>query len=352
MFNQVMSLQNSPTYRRSLAERLERERASKNDGTIPGGLASMIDAGTAGYLRYRDDQDRTKAQSAMMGGITEATDIGEMGEDQIPAGPEGALYRLGQLEDNPYAGRLSQMLTFEQMQRQQQAEAAQQQFQVQMMRDQMNNQARIQASAAGRPSVNVSTGGVPNDPLLETLAKKEADTWSSYSTQGNAAADKMMDFEALEALSDQVPSGPLMGRAAEMFPEMSDASAAFMSIVSRVAPQMRVPGSGATSDKEVEMFLRSLPRLRYEPGANKAIVSMLKAKAQIDMARSEIVAAASNGQITPQDARERMRELNQQSILPKELRSLVSPQQGGGGGTATPSRRRYNPQTGQFEEVR
>lgn len=161
MFPQMMALENSPTYRRSLAQRLEQEREAANNGTIPGGLASMINAGTAAYLRARDEGDRSKAQKALMGGITEATDIGEMGEDQIPAGPDGALYRLGQLEDNPYAGRLSQMLTFEQMQRQQEAEAQRQAFQMQLARDQMNNQARIQAAAAGRSSVNVNAGGAP-----------------------------------------------------------------------------------------------------------------------------------------------------------------------------------------------
>lgn len=181
----------------------------------------------------------------------------------------------------------------------------------------------------GRPAgTNVTVSptinpGVPNDPLLETLGEKEAEAWSGYIDAGNSAASKMQDFEALEVLAGTVDTGPLVGRFAEMFPGFDSGTAAFQSVVSRVAPQMRVPGSGATSDKEVNMFLEALPRLRYDREANMAIVGMLKNKAQLDIRRSEIVTAAANGEISPQEARRGMLKLNRQSVMPDALRQRL-----------------------------
>lgn len=361
MFQQVMALQNSPTYRRTLAERLERERMAKNNGTVPGGLASMIDAGTAAYLRMRDEGDRSKAQEALVGGLTKGGEWGTA-DGQQPNAPRmepgigAAKHNLAQLNDNPYAGRLTQMLAFEEMARQQEAAARAQQFQQQLYRDQLNNEARMRAAAAGRSNINVTTG-VPNDPLLETLGKEEGKAWGGYSAAGNDAVSKMQDLDALGELVEAVPSGPLTGRFLEMFPEFSDSAAAFQSVISRIAPQMRVPGSGATSDKEVSMFLDSLPRMRYTPETNRAIVQMLKNKAQLDIERQNIVTSVANGVISPQGGRRAMAELNQTSVMPPSLRQTLrslgtgeAPQNSTQSGA--PKRRRFNPDTGQFEEVR
>lgn len=126
MYDQVQSLMNSPTYRRSLADRLEAERESKNNGTIPGGLASMLDAGTAAYLRIKDEGDQSRASDALSKGMVEETQV-NTADGMQPNGPRiapglaGARERLSALGDNPYAGRLSQMLTFQEMEAKQRA---------------------------------------------------------------------------------------------------------------------------------------------------------------------------------------------------------------------------------------
>ncbi len=117
MFGQqgLMSLDRSPTYQRALSERLRHNAQRKNNGTIPGGLASMIDQGLAGYMQAVDNSNQRKAQEALIAGMTEATPVGEMGEDSVPAGIDGASQRLAAMKDNPYAGRLSQMLAVQRM---------------------------------------------------------------------------------------------------------------------------------------------------------------------------------------------------------------------------------------------
>lgn len=197
MFQQVMALQNSPTYRRTLAERLERERMAKNNGTVPGGLASMIDAGTAAYLRMRDEGDRSKAQEALVGGLTKGGEWGTA-DGQQPNAPRmepgigAAKHNLAQLDDNPYAGRLTQMLAFEEMARQQEAAARQQQFQQQLYRDQLNNEARMRAAAEGRSSVNVNTGNsgpqFGNIPTGYMMRQTEEGNWEQIPVPGGPAA--------------------------------------------------------------------------------------------------------------------------------------------------------------------
>lgn len=171
---QMMSLLDSPTYRLSLANRLEQEKERKNNGTIPGGLASMLDTLNASYQRHRDEQDRTGAMQAFRAGMGEGAPIQTASRDgqqpnapQMEPGIDAAASRLGGMADNPYAGRLSMQLAMTQAEQRQAAEAARQQFEQQLMRDQMNNDARIRASAAGRSSVNVNTGN--SGPQIGTI---------------------------------------------------------------------------------------------------------------------------------------------------------------------------------------
>jgi hypothetical protein len=372
-----MSLFDSPTYRRSLAERLAREREQKNDGTIGGGLASMVDAATAAYLNIRDEGDQARAGEALVEGLTKPVAIDE--NDEMQPGIGAARLRLSGMEGNPYAGRLSQMLAMSELEEGREAAAmnAQRQWQMQREADQRAYQDRVRGEEqnfqrqmfdrqmASRPGpqrrivqgrdgrnywvdsgepvlpnegpapergplVTVSPGA-PNNPLLETLAKKEGEIWSSYLEQGAKANDMMTDFSKLDELAGKVPSGPVLGRAAEQFPEIDQNATQFVAIVSRIAPTLRVPGSGATSDKDVGFIIDGLPKLRNYPEANKEIVGMFRAKARIDLQRAAIISAAANGEITPQGARAEINRLNQISILPPALQQILGDNRARGG---------------------
>lgn len=126
MFQQVMQLGQSPAYRLALAERLEQERHRANNGTIPGGLASMVNIGTASYLRNKDKRDREAAQAAFVGGAGSSDRIGtpdgqQPNAPQIAPGYEGAEARLSALDGNAYAGRLSMMLAMEKRRKEEEA---------------------------------------------------------------------------------------------------------------------------------------------------------------------------------------------------------------------------------------
>ena len=141
--------------------------------------------------------------------------------------------------------------------------------------------------------------------------------------QGDQSAGLIPELQALSELVKIAPNGPLMGRLAEQFKGFSTAGDAFKSIIARIAPKMRVVGSGSSSDKDVDLLLSSLGSLSNTPGANALIYQAFMDKAKIDMRRAEIANSAFNGEITRQEAQTQLSELNKQTIISPELKSMI-----------------------------
>lgn len=179
---------------------------------------------------------------------------------------------------------------------------------------------------AGASTTNIDLGnGVPaNDAALrKKLGEKEGEVWSSYLEAGTVSAGTVQDMQLLNEILPMAPQGPIQGRLAGAFPGVSSAADAFNSIVKRVAPTLRAPGSGSTSDIEYDGMLKSLPQLSAKPEANRAIAAMMQAKAEINVKRAEIVRQAQNDEISVKDARRMMSELDQQSIMTPELKAIL-----------------------------
>lgn len=207
---------------------------------------------------------------------------------------------------------------------------------------------------AGSGGVTIDMPNESQGALNKELAKNEAGIWSSLLQQGGKAASAKADLSMLQEVLQYAPQGPLEGRLAQAFPGFSSAGAAASSIIKRVAPTLRVEGSGSTSDIEYAGMLESLPSLQNYPEANAAILSMMQAKADIDLQRSQIISGFLNSDQSPEQARvarERLGELNGRSIMTPQLQQVIGNLGGGGGGgggggTATLT---YNQQTGQLE---
>lgn len=193
------------------------------------------------------------------------------------------------------------------------------------------------AKANAPPASTVINTGDMSNKLTAKFDEKEGETWSGYLDQGAKAASTLQDMQLLDELAKVAPQGPLPGALQKMFPGISNAGAAFQSIVKRVAPTMRAVGSGSTSDIEYNGMLQSLPALGNYPEANQLISGMMKAKAQMDLKRADIVTQWRNRTINDAEARNQLGALNRQSIMSPELRQLidrVTPQEGGGVGGA------------------
>jgi hypothetical protein len=147
----------------------------------------------------------------------------------------------------------------------------------------------------------------------------------------------MTDLEMLEQLSTMAPQGPIVGRLAGAFQGVSSAADAFKSIISRVTPSLRVEGSGATSDMEFNAMRDSLPALANSPEANRAITAMMRAKAQINIERAQIVRAFQNSdrkEAATIAMRAALGELDSRSIMTPELSAILGGLSGAPAGAA------------------
>ena len=180
----------------------------------------------------------------------------------------------------------------------------------------------IAAKPKSGTTVNVVTGD-QDGALNKALSTKEGEAWSGYKDSAAVSASNAQDFEILAELLTLAPQGPITGRFADMFKGVNAAGDAVNSIVKRIAPTLRAPGSGATSDIEYDGMLRSLPSLVNAPEANSMILSIMQAKAQINMERGRIVTAYQNEEMSIAEARAAMDALNSQSIMTPEMKRAL-----------------------------
>lgn len=171
--------------------------------------------------------------------------------------------------------------------------------------------------------VTINTGDT-SSKLAGKFDEKEGEDWAALVTAGAKASSTMNDLQLLDQLGKVAPQGPLPGALQKMFPGVNSAGAAFQSIVKRVAPTMRAVGSGSTSDIEYNGMLESLPSLGNYPEANQLISGMMKAKAQLDIQRADVVTRWRNGDMKDAEARSALAGLNRQSITSPELEALIN----------------------------
>lgn len=201
-------------------------------------------------------------------------------------------------------------------------------------------QADLKKAGAANTTVTVGGDAAPpsDEPLRKKLMEGEGTTWGEYLKAGSTASGMRQDMELLNQVIELAPSGPITGRLAEMFPGVSDAAGVFQSVVKRVAPSLRVEGSGSQSDIEYNGFLQSLPALSNRPEANRAIAAFLQSKAQVNMDRAAAVSAYQNGEIDAVEARKRIAEIDSRSIMTPEIENLLGAlDQGATAGAAGPA---------------
>lgn len=188
-------------------------------------------------------------------------------------------------------------------------------------------------SPIGGEGVTINTGDT-SSALRKKFDEKEGELWNTYVAAGAKAAALTNDMTLLDELGKVAPQGPVPGALQKMFPGLNSAGAAYTSVVTRLAPQMRVEGSGATSDIEYLGMVNSLPKLGNYPEANQLIGGMMKAKAAIDMDRAHIITQWRNQQLDDAGARTALEQLNRRSIMTPELRELLAAVGGGEAGAA------------------
>jgi hypothetical protein len=188
------------------------------------------------------------------------------------------------------------------------------------------NDWQMNQKKAGATNVTTTVNGESgaDSKLRGKLSEAEGERWSVIQKTGSVAASRSQDFGVMGELLKIAPQGPITGKLAEMFPGFSSAGDAVNAIVYRLAPTLRVEGSGATSDLEYNGMLSSIPSLSKNPLGNQIILETMQAKAQIDMERAAVVTAYQNEEISAAEARNKMAELDRMSILTPRAKALIN----------------------------
>ncbi|MEM7674514.1 MAG: hypothetical protein AAF449_00775 [Myxococcota bacterium] len=187
--------------------------------------------------------------------------------------------------------------------------------------------------AAGRYSL-AGTGpqvaidmGETQSAFDEKAAEIQAASLSEMMAEGTKASETIGDLRSLAELASRIDTGAGAQVKARLGPYAQslgieidglDDIQAMRAIVSRMAPAMRTPGSGASSDRDVEMFLNALPSLANSPEGNRVINQTLSAVAEWKKSRGQIATKAITKEITYEDALRQIEALPDPYSLWKE----------------------------------
>jgi hypothetical protein len=193
--------------------------------------------------------------------------------------------------------------------------------------------------AGGGASVNVTVpGGVEEGAFEKKVGELQATSIGAIADMGitarrnrqtlnqldTALAESAGGFEAgfKSALGD-------FGIATQGLTEIQAAQA----LISQLVPAQRPPGSGTMSDRDLDLFKKSLPRLIQTPEGRRKIIENMKAINQYMIAEGDLADAVLDGTITRAQYREQMRALGN---------PLAGTAASGTG--AAPARRRFDAQ--------
>jgi hypothetical protein len=190
----------------------------------------------------------------------------------------------------------------------------------------------VQLTGSGR--LLMPAGAGQPDPFRKKAAEQMADTFTGYSKEGQSASEQQGLLSMAEELSKSVDTGvpallqKKLTHYGVSFGANADKTQAMDAILARLVPNMRVPGSGATSDFDAQNFERSLPSLRNSPDGNAIIFKTAHAVNEYKMRRADIAERALTGEITPAEATKEMHKLGDPFAAFKEFQQTTEEKAG------------------------
>lgn len=164
----------------------------------------------------------------------------------------------------------------------------------------------------------------------ESLGAAQAKRWNGYIEEGDAAQGRLADIQTLRDTSRRLGSqgssanlkstiGPYAESLGIKVDGLSDIQL-YESITNRLAPTLRAPGSGSTSDIEFKGFQRAIGPLSNTPAAREMILDTFEAASRNDVTRSQIASRLASGEINRGQAEKELRALPDPMTSFKEFR--------------------------------
>lgn len=184
------------------------------------------------------------------------------------------------------------------------------------------NPYQVDAKGEVKP-INPQPFAVNVNQQQESEFKKEAGSMAAkrfdgYVKLGNESREITADLGALRDIGARITTGKTAEVTAALGPyaealgvpikDLPDLQA-YNAIVSKMQPRMRVPGSGATSDYEMQTFLKAIPSLGKTPEGNTIVTNTMDALHQHRVTVADIASQALSGEITQTEAEKKIRTL-------------------------------------------
>lgn len=195
------------------------------------------------------------------------------------------------------------------------------------------NIALDQIKKGNSPSVIVNTANIDdagNRAFSEQSGKDDAAIANSHLEDAQKANNLLGNIQQIETLLNNTNTGvltPEINRGRSLLAQAGlltqdelsqlDNAKAADAIINRIAPTLRVQGTGSQSEKELQNFLESLPSLRNTPGGNSLIIQGFKSVAARQLQLADLAAQVKSGEISRSEWRKRIN-----SLPPLQLPSL------------------------------
>jgi hypothetical protein len=205
---------------------------------------------------------------------------------------------------------------------------------------------RVSRDAAGNPvytPIDTGTTGEDNSEFRKYAAQQDAKRYGELVDDGNKSRLNAGDIGRLDELSARIGQ---LGKGADVVRALGpyanalgikvdglDDIQAFSAITSRLAPTMRPPGSGATSDFEFKQFLNALPQMSQTENGRKLVLDQLRAMNEYKIAAGEISDRVLNGSMTRVQGQQALKGLGNPLMLwrqknPADPQAQAQPQPG------------------------
>jgi hypothetical protein len=174
-------------------------------------------------------------------------------------------------------------------------------------------QNAISKATTHQPGTNLSVN--TGDNKFEAKAGEViANQFAEIYKQGQGAVRALGQVNRLDQLLQKTGGGftPAVKMYAGQFgvntAGLDDIQAA-EAIIQSLIPQQRPVGSGTMSDKDVDLFRQSLPRLINQPGGNQKIISTMRGLYEYDQKLGKIASDALAGKISRERAMQLMNDV-------------------------------------------
>lgn len=210
-------------------------------------------------------------------------------------------------------------------------------------------QFKTDLKKAGATTINNNAGGAAVEPEFnKATGKAIGERFDAISKEGDTARSDLAMVDQLRSLGGAInfkTMPALRGELAKYGVKIGDDVGeiqAYNSIIDKLTPAQRIPGSGASSDLDVKMFKSALPQLINTAEGNALIMEMMQALGEDKIARAVIAERAQTGEITPAQAINELRAM--QSPLSAYKQRLEDAAKAAQSGAPDPGKRVQLPQ--------